>query len=82
MLHTDVWHSIQYAYITFKFKKSELFFLKVSLPLLLNFFENGPYTSRTKMHLNTVYQPSVIVMPTSLLHPYRDQVNNVNDLVI
>ena len=39
-------------------------------------------TSRTKMHLNTVYQPSVIVMPTSLLHPYMDQVNNVNDFVI
>ena len=40
------------------------------------------YTSRTKMHLNTVYQPSVIVMPTSLLHPYIDLVNNVNGLVI
>ena len=39
-------------------------------------------TSRTRMHLNTVYQPPVIVMPTSLLHPYIDQVNNVNDLVI
>ena len=40
------------------------------------------YTSRTKMHLNTVYQPSVIVMPTSLLHTYMDQLNDVNDLVI
>ena len=38
------------------------------------------YTFGTKMHLNTVYQPSVIVMPTSLQHPYMDQVNN--DLVI
>ena len=40
------------------------------------------YTSRTKMHLNTVYQPTVIVMRTFLLYPYMDQVNNVNDLVI
>ena len=39
-------------------------------------------TSRTIMHINTVYQPSVIVIPTSSLHPYIDQVNNVNDLVI
>ena len=39
-------------------------------------------TSRTKMHLNTVYQPSVIVMPTSLLHSHMDQVDNVNDFVI
>ena len=39
------------------------------------------YTSRTKMHLNTVCQSSVIAMPTSLLHPYMDQVNNFNDLV-
>ena len=34
---------ILYAYITFKFTKSELFFLKMSLPLLLIFFLNGPY---------------------------------------
>ena len=34
------------------------------------------------MYLNTVYQPSVIVMPTSLLYPYMDQIDNVNDLVI
>ena len=40
------------------------------------------YTSRTKMQLNTVYQPFVIVMHTYLLHPYIVQVNNVKDLVI
>ena len=34
------------------------------------------------MYLNTVYQSYVIVMPTSLLHPYMNQVNNVNDLVL
>ena len=43
ILHTDAWHSILYVYVTFKFTKSELFFLKMSLPLLLNFFENNPY---------------------------------------
>ena len=38
-MHTDAWHSILYAYITFKFTKSELFFLKMSLPLLRNFLK-------------------------------------------
>ena len=51
-------------------------------PVPINFIFIYVDTSRKIMHLNTVYQPSIIVMPTSLLHPYMDQVKNVNYLVI
>ena len=60
-MHTDAWHSILYAYITFKFTKSELFILKMSLPLLLKFLENGPYDLDMILNKNSLAVRSLYI---------------------